>query len=294
MKSMTGFGRSEVSDADSGIGFTVEISSVNRKQLETNIYIPREISGYEQIVRKVVKSKLKRGSVTVRAQISYTSAADAKVSINRDVAAAYLQKIVSLQKELSLPGEITISELINLPNVISEETALTESDTTKQLFEQAVSSAVDSLTAMRSDEGAELYDDICRRLDSLASLIDRLEPMTADIPAVMQNKLMANLEEAGLPVDLEDQRILKEIVIFSDKSDVSEEITRLKSHFIQFRKIMDRDNEAIGRSLDFMTQELYREINTLGNKAAGTGTSPLVVQFKTELEKIREQVQNVE
>ena len=292
---MTGFGRSEVSDKINGINFSVEISTVNRKQLEIRSNLPREMTSYEPLVRKLVTAKLKRGAVNVRVENSYdTTAASKSISINEDVANAYVEKAQALQQHLRLSGALTINELLNLPGVIEPQSLDLEQDETKQYFKEAINKALDNLVKMRSEEGKTLYTDLLERINTLENIVKTIEPLTVDIPKELKAKLLQKLKDADLNIDINDDRVLRELVIYSDKTDVSEELTRLYSHFIQFKKIMDKSDEAIGRSLDFMTQELLREITTLGNKANGTTTSPLVVQFKTELEKIREQVQNVE
>lgn len=295
MKSMTGFGRSEVSDKINGINFSVEISTVNRKQLEIRANLPREMTSYEPLVRKLVTTKLKRGAVNVRVETSYdTEAVSKSISINEALAKAYTDKADALKQKLGVTGSITINELLNLPGVIEPKPLDLEQDETKQYFQEAINTALDNLISMRTREGRNLYKDLLERIGSLEDIVRTIEPLTADIPKILKAKLIQKLKEADLNIDINDDRVLRELVIYSDKTDVSEEITRLYSHFDQFKKIMDKTDTAIGRSLDFMTQELFREISTLGNKATGTETSPLVVQFKTELEKIREQVQNVE
>jgi len=295
MKSMTGFGRSEILDKTSGLNFSVEVSTVNRKQLEVRANLPRELNSYEPVVRKLVGSKLKRGSVNVRVETSCsTTAVNRSININEKVAAAYVRKANQLKEHLQLGGSLDINEILNLPGVIDPQPLDLEQEETKSYFEQVIGDALDNLVTMRSEEGKALYTDLLNRVDSLDNLVAEIEPLAENIPEILKAKLLQKLKDADLEIDLEDDRVLRELIIYSDKTDVSEELTRLKSHFEQFKTIMAKDDEAIGRSLDFMTQELHREITTLGNKASGTETSPLVVQFKTELEKIREQVQNVE
>jgi len=295
MKSMTGFGRSEILDKTSGLNFSVEVSTVNRKQLEVRANLPRELNSYEPVVRKLVGSKLRRGSVNVRVETSCSTAAvNRSISINEKVAAAYVRKANQLKEHLQLGGSLDINEILNLPGVIDPQPLDLDQEETKSYFEQVVGDALDNLVSMRSEEGKALYADLLERVNSLDNIVTQIGPLTENIPEVLKAKLLQKLKDADLEIDVEDDRVLRELIIYSDKTDVSEELTRLKSHFEQFKKIMAKDDEAIGRSLDFMTQELHREITTLGNKASGTETSPLVVQFKTELEKIREQVQNVE
>ena len=292
---MTGFGRSEILDRKSGISFSVEVSTVNRKQLEVRANLPREMSSYEPLVRKLVAAKLKRGAVNIRVETSSSTAAINKsISINDKVAAAYVRKANQLKEHLGLTGSLELSEVLNLPGVIDPQPLNFEQEETKTYFQHAINTALDNLVSMREEEGESLYTDMLERINSLDTLVADITPLVESLPEILREKLFQKLKDADLGLNLDDDRVLRELVIYSDKTDVSEELTRLNSHFVQFRKIMDKPDEAIGRSLDFMTQELHREITTLGNKASGTETSPLVVQFKTQLEQIREQVQNVE
>jgi len=292
---MTGFGRSEIQDSNSGVNFSVEVSTVNRKQLEVRVNLPREMSSYEPLVRKAVGNKLKRGAASIRVETTKSSAAaNRSIVINEKVAAIYVRKANQLKDRLELSGNIDINEILNLPGVIEDKSLDFDDEVTKNCFEKAVNDALDKLVEMRSAEGLALKNDLLDRISSLERIVSDITPLVEDIPVMLKEKLLQKLKDADLTVDAGDERVLREIVIYTDKTDVSEELTRLNSHFVQFKKIVAKKGEAIGRSLDFMTQELNREITTLGNKASGTETSPLVVQFKTELEKIREQVQNVE
>jgi uncharacterized protein (TIGR00255 family) len=292
---MTGFGKAVINDTELGITLTVEISTVNRKQLEISAYIPRECAFVEHDIRKVIKSKLLRGSVNFRSQMTYSSQCTAKkININKPVAAAYISEFTALKEEFNLQGAISINDLIQLPDVITNEGEAIDDEKLKRTFKDATLKALDQLIEVRLKEGEELKKDLNMRLNSLKKIVKNLTPLTAEIPKNLKDKLIIKLEEAGIPIDLDDHRVLKEIVIFSDKSDVTEEITRLNSHFALLDEVIEKKDEAIGRNMDFIVQEIFREINTLGNKAAGTQVSPYVVQFKTELEKMREQIQNIE
>ncbi|QSH41956.1 YicC family protein [Lentisphaerota bacterium ZTH] len=294
MQSMTGFGKAEAADYKTGISFSVEIASVNRKQLDIRPNLPREFSGLEPLLRRLIGEKVSRGSVMARVYFTLAEAAATEaVSINH----ALLQKLADQCRALHNEaggGSWSISELLGLPGVIEPVSPDVESEEVKAAFSQAVTGALNALVQMRAAEGRSMAEDICLRLDRLTEIVNEIEPLTVDIPESLKQKLLEKMRDADLPVDPDDERVIKEVVIYSDRSDVSEEITRLRSHFKQFRGFLEIHDKPVGRSMDFLVQEIFREINTLGNKANGCEVTPMVVQFKTELEKIREQVQNIE
>lgn len=295
MNSMTGFGRAEGYDSSTGINFIIEISTVNRKQLEIRTNLPREIASYEPQIRAITSEYLKRGSINIRVELLKSAASINKtIVVNEKVAAAYSRKAKRLQEELELGGEIDINNILNLPGVIDTKPIDFEMEETQTLFTSTLRGALKATAEMRATEGAALKNDLVSRVDTLEKLVETIAPLAAQIPVKQKEKLLQRLSDSGLEIDPADERVMKEIVIFSDKSDVTEEVTRLASHFNQFRDIVNKTGDAIGRSLDFMVQEIHREITTFGNKASGTITSASVVEFKTELEKIREQIQNVE
>lgn len=295
MKSMTGFGRGAAVNAEAGIVFNVEISSVNRKQLEIRPSLPREISSYEPLLRSLISEKISRGYISVSVNLELNASALQKtVRINDALAAALTRKCRSLKDKLELGGELQIGHVLSLPGVVESGFPDFNVQTLHDTFIKAMRIAVDALLKMRSEEGESLKKDMKERIEVLGEIVEKITPLAQTIPGKQRDKLMQKLKEAGLPLEHDDDRIVREIVIFADKSDVSEEITRLGSHINQFHEFLSADDKPVGRSLDFVTQEINREITTLGNKAADPAVSPLVVHFKTELEKIREQVQNIE
>jgi uncharacterized protein (TIGR00255 family) len=288
---MTGFGIAEL-NTENGISLKVNIVSYNKEQLDIRVLLPKELLLFEHITRKFLSGKISRGSVSVRISVnSNAKLAEAAVSFNKNAAAAYIKKCRDLCSEFNITGDLDINTLVTLPGVIEEPDIehLVDEDTVMSV----INTALDKLMEMRIKEGEALKEDISSRIDTLAEIVDRIEPEANTIPYHQHKRLMDNLKSAGLDLNLDDERVMKEIIIFSDRYDISEEITRLRSHFSQFRDLMNKKG-PIGRSLEFLVQELQREINTLGNKAMHSKVSPGVVQFKTELEKIREQVQNVE
>ena len=293
MNSMTGYGFSE-HRCNSGVTFSVEVFSVNKKNLELRVSLPKEALQLEPFVRQIASKRLSRGFITIRINIkAEESFLKDSVKINEPLAHVYLKKIRNLQERHDIPGEIGIADIIGLPGVIEDDLESSEFMKSEEELSLSVNAALDKLMEMRTREGESLKNDIEARISFLESIVAKVKPMAEKIPELQKEQLLKRLNESGLQIDSSDERLLRELVIFSDKSDVTEEITRLKSHFKQFREFMNK-TEPCGRSLDFLTQELQREITTVGNKALQSEITPLIVEFKTELEKIREQIQNIE
>jgi uncharacterized protein (TIGR00255 family) len=293
MNSMTGYGFSE-HRCNSGVTFSVEVFSVNKKNLELRVSLPKEALQLEPFVRQIAAKRLSRGFITIRINIkAEESFLKDSVKINEALAHVYLKKIRNMQERHDIPGVMGISDIIRLPGVIEDDLESSEFMKSEEDLILSVNAALDKLIEMRMREGESLKADIENRISFLESIVVKVRPMAEKIPELQKEQLLKRLNESGLQIDSGDERLLRELVIFSDKSDVTEEITRLKSHFKQFREFMNK-SEPCGRSLDFLTQELQREITTVGNKALQSEITPLIVEFKTELEKIREQIQNIE
>ena len=293
MNSMTGYGYSE-SDCLDGIDISVEIRSVNRKQLDIKINLPGVLQGQELDVRRLVSSNISRGSVYVKINMSLSgSVLNQTIEINEELVSIYFEKAEKIKNRFGVSGELEIKDLFALPRVVEKVDPDIISEGLIAGLHQTVERALIELNSSRKKEGLFLKKDILKRIIEMEALMDEVEPLTDKLPEYYKAKLQKRLEQENIP-NIDDDRLLREIVIYSDKCDVSEEITRLKSHFIQFKSILDMEDKPIGRNLDFLTQEIQREINTLGVKAASSEISPKVVLFKTETEKIREQIQNIE
>ena len=291
MKSMTGFGSATATDTTTGIGLKAEISSINKKQFELKLGLSRELAMYEIPLRSLVSEKIARGSITLRIDFLPGASDDhfldfAKLRLIYDAAKKF-------QKENEIPGEITISDLRALPEASAHGATDYSDQIYLKLLTEAVEKALSALVEMRHHEGEKLKVDLIKRIDIMEQTVEKIRPMAAKLPEHQKEKLIEKIKDLDIPVDTNDERILKEAVIFADKLDVTEEITRLNCHFDHFRKLSASET-AVGRSLDFLVQEIFRECNTLGTKAACAEISPLIVELKTELEKIREQVQNIE
>ena len=285
---MTGFGagNAEVN----GQAVYAEISTVNRKQLEIRFSLPRDLTALENDLRKLVQAGLSRGQVAVR--ISQSSAAGAAAGINRDRVAALINAARELGKEFNVNGELTMAQVMTMPGVFDDSCGELPEDV-KNAAVQALSKALEQLNNMRSAEGTALKAELEGRLQLLENMHRTLLPFTSEIEAQLKQRLLDKLAASDLPVDVQDERFLKELLYYADKSDVTEELTRLSSHFVQFRNFLNGAAGG-GRSMDFLVQEMFREITTLGNKAGSGAVAEIVVKFKSELEKIREQIQNVE
>ncbi len=287
MRSMTGFGRGESSD---GV-FAVEISGVNRKQLEMRFSLPGQLQCAETALRSRISAKVSRGSIMVRVSLNVNRCAGGGV-----LDMPRMEMIVAdarrAAEKLGISPEIRMGELLMLPGVVSGDCSMEFSgcpDGLSEAFDQAFA----AFDAMRLAEGGNLAADLAGRLGELSEMTVSLRSYSADLTVKVRDRLMSVLRDSGIKADFNDERVLKEVVLFADRADVTEELTRLDSHFVQFREFL-HSATPVGRSLDFLIQEMFREITTFGNKASGTGASRVVVEYKTALEKMREQIQNIE
>jgi uncharacterized protein (TIGR00255 family) len=291
MKSMTGFGRGEAQQA--GVTWSVECSSVNRKQLEVAVSLPRELSELENVVRAEVSATLSRGRINVAVRKEAAATIAAAVQVDQTLAAHYYHAMHALALKLDLPPQIALTDITRMPGVVNVAQIETATEEAWPAIQQALAVALKQLTAMRSAEGISLRADIETRLSHIESLLESIRTRAATVPEHQRKLLRQRLEEAGLPLPLDDERLVKEIALFADRTDISEELSRAASHVKQFRAYLDADTPA-GRSLDFLLQEFFREFNTMGSKCNNAEIAHHVVTAKTELEKIREQVQNAE
>jgi uncharacterized protein (TIGR00255 family) len=288
MLSMTGFGRGEaVAD---GVAWRVEVSSVNRKQLEIVVSLPRELAELEIPLRNRLAKQISRGRVQASI-VADRGASHGALRVDEALARQYADELHKLSASLGIA--LPTADMTRWPGVFTLEQSSWSVEQAQALLEKALDAALAQMIAMRRSEGAHLKADISARLDELSSMFQEAEKLAPQIVQRQREALRQRLAEAGLPLPLDDERLLKEIALFADRCDVSEEITRAESHIAQFRAYMDGDAPA-GRSLDFLAQELFREINTMGSKAGDAALAQIAVRAKTELEKIREQVQNIE
>ena len=290
MRSMTGYGRG---DADyAGAKFSVELNSVNRKQSDIVVNLPRDLAGLEPRIRQAINEKISRGRMNV-AVVLHQGANGAALALDTALARSYHEAMLTLQKQLSAPGEITIGTILQAPGVMRSPEQSIDADKAWPVVQRALTTALNELIKMREREGKHLAKDLIHRLKTLRKEIKEIRALYPDVVKKYRAVLRERLEKAGLDLPLDDERLVKEVTIFADRSDISEELTRLESHLAQFAHHL-RKNEPVGRTLEFITQEIFRELNTLGAKSNDAEISQHVVACKSELEKIREQIQNLE
>jgi len=290
--SMTGFGRGEASA--NGLKTVVEIGTVNRKQFDCNISLPRELGSLESKLYALVHAQVTRGYV--KGLIAVSSATEAGAAALIDVRSAETQvaALRAAAAKLGLADDLTASVLLRLPDVLRSKALPDDPLDVWPLIERAVRAALENLADMRRREGAALEKDLRKRFAALEKIGGKIAKLAPAVPkaykAVLQKRLVELTEPAGA---VDPAIVAREVAVFADRCDVSEELTRLASHFDQVEKAL-ASGEACGRTLDFLCQELFREINTTGSKANDAEISRLVIEFKAGLEAVREQVQNVE
>jgi len=291
MRSMTGYGRGEADHG--GTKVSVELNSVNRKQSDIVINLPRDLTPLEPQIRQVINEKISRGRMNVNVGLQESANGANALALDTALARSYHAAMLTLQKELSAPGEITIGTILQAPGVMRSPEHTLDSEDAWPLVQRALATALSELIKMREREGKHLAKDLIHRLKMLRKEIKEIRAIYPDVVKKYRAALRERLEKSGLDLPLDDERLLKEITIFADRSDISEELTRLESHLAQFAHHL-RKNEPVGRTLEFITQEIFRELNTLGAKSNDASISQHVVACKSELEKIREQIQNLE
>lgn len=291
MRSMTGYGRGE-GDHD-GTKISVELNSVNRKQSDIVINLPRDLTELEPRIRQTINEKISRGRMNVLVTFQESANGTRQLALDTGLARSYHEAMLTLQKELSAPGEITIGTILQAPGVMRSPEHSIEAAAAWPVLEQALAAALAELIKMREREGKHLAKDLIHRLKVLRKEIKEIRALYPDVVKKYRSALLERIEKAGLNLPIEDERLLKEVAFFADRSDISEELTRLESHLAQFAHHL-RKNEPVGRTLEFITQEIFRELNTLGAKSNDAAISQSVVACKSELEKIREQIQNLE
>jgi len=293
MKSMTGYGRGDCSQ--DGFKITVELSSVNRKETEISVNLPREMEMLEAQIRDLINRYIARGRLTVRVSLhAGAGKASARLHLNVPLAKAYARELNRLSKQLKLPGPVTLDQVARAPGVFQTDEELAVEEDFWPAVEKALKKALGQMVKMREREGAHLGQDLEKRIELMRKSAAQIQEQAPTVAERYRQQLIGRIRGAGLEAPgIEDERLLKEVVYFADRSDISEELTRLQSHFQQFEDGR-KSSEPVGRMLDFLAQEMNREINTIGAKANDSLISREMVILKAELEKFREQAQNVE
>lgn len=290
MQSMTGFGRGEA--RNESVEITVEVSSVNRKSLEVGVSLPREWQSLERDVNEAVRGVALRGKVSVYVQVRKVGHG-AGLDWDDEKVLATVRRLESFAHEHGMTIAPDGDLLLRVINSLDTGSTLPEAEVAQPLVMGALKQALEGFAAMRASEGEALKKDLLERLAFLEGQVVKMRETVADVVPTYREQLFARLQKAGLELELDDERVLKEIALFADRADIAEELTRLSSHLEQFKSTLDEDG-AIGRKMDFLCQEIHREINTSGSKANQLELTRLVIDCKNELERIREQAQNVE
>ena len=293
IKSMTGFGRGEFSDGKRNV--TVEIRTVNHRYCDIAVRMPRRYSFAEDKVRKTIRGKISRGKADVSILVENITESDVTIRLNEPVADQYIENLNRLKNEFRLDGEISLSLIAQMPEVLKQIPDVEDEDEMTRCILMPVMQAVENLEEMRAAEGRKLAQDLLMRADLIRELVSRIEVKADDVPREYAKRLRDRIGELlEGSVEIPEDRIMVEAAIFADKCNITEELTRLKSHMDQMKTIITESSGADGKKLDFLVQEMNREANTIGSKANNLEITSLMLQIKAEIEKIREQVQNIE
>ena len=293
IKSMTGFGRGEYNDGKRSI--IEEIKSVNHRYADISVRMPRRYSFAEDRIKNTVKETFKRGKADVSVMVENLTENDVNIRLNTMLARQYMDNLTALQEEFSLKGEITLQYIAGLPDVMKAIPDVDDEEEIAKCILIPVKEAAENLESMRKIEGEKLADDLIMRGDLIKELAAKIEERADKVPAIYTEKLRERITELiGNSVSIPEERILTEAAIFADKCNITEELTRLNSHMDQMKSIIVNSTQPDGKKLDFLVQEMNREANTIGSKANDLEVTALMLQIKAEIEKIREQVQNIE
>jgi uncharacterized protein (TIGR00255 family) len=290
MKSMTGYGRATA--ALEGFSLTVQVSSVNRKTLDLTIALPEEWESLQPAIGGLVRKFATRGKVHVDIEVTGDKAAT-EVTWDEDAASDAIEKLEAFAARKGIKFDPTPELLWQVANSQRRATGFPSAEVAQRLVTATVTEALRSFAAMRAKEGEALFVDFINRSHTLHRHVETIAARAPQVPGTYREQLMKRLRDAGLELDLNDERVLREIALFADRVDVTEEITRLRSHFEQFTALLRSDGE-IGRKAEFILQEVGREVNTIGSKANDVTIARAVIELKNELERVREQMANVE
>lgn len=292
IKSMTGYGRGD-SIKDS-YRIKVEIKAVNHRYNEISVRMPRHISYLEESLKKLVKEKVSRGKVDVYINLEYIKESAIEVKVDIPLAKSYKKELENLIEELNLEDTVKLNNLLNISEIVKTERKELDEDLIWDCINEAMTIALENMVLMREKEGVELKTDMISKLEnietSILSIVERSPSVVIEYKEKLKERIQDLLDNN---ISLDEDKISSEVAFFADKSSIDEEIVRLKSHIKQFYNILG-ESDPIGRKLDFLIQELNREINTIGSKANDVIISKYVVELKSELEKVREQIQNIE
>ena len=291
IKSMTGFGAGDAETADFKVH--IEVKAVNQRFLETNYHMPYSMNMFENQLTKKIKEYASRGKLDINIRFQDLRDKAVTVKVDKGLVAAYGQALQEISSQLELSAPVTAAQIANYPDVLKLNEENADLEAAQPVLMQAMEQALESFVAMREAEGQNIQRDLLARIDTLENFVGELEKLAPEIVAAYRQRLENLLMEYLAKEDIEESRIIQEVALFTDKVNYTEETVRLRSHFDQFRQIITA-GEPVGRKLDFLIQEMNREINTVASKANSAGAAQFVVDVKSEIEKIREQIQNIE
>ena len=291
IRSMTGFGRGKFENE--GREYTVEIKSVNHKYSDISIKLPRQISYLEENVRKEVSKRIARGKIDIFITMQDFSEKGKSIKINKEIAKVYISELRDLANETGISSNIDVIDISKFPEVLNISNEENEEIYWTELSE-ALNIALDKFVAMREIEGNKICDDFKVRMAGIKEKVSNISDFSAGLVEEYIVKLNTRVKELMKTDIIDENRLAQEIVIFSDKSSIQEELTRLDSHISQFLDLVNNANGPIGKKCDFIIQEMNREVNTIGSKANSMDISKGVIELKTEIEDVREQIQNIE
>ena len=288
---MTGYGEGIASK--SGITIQTEITSVNKKQLDIQLSLPKNLICFESDIQKQIKKIVSRGRINGSVKITSSSRPLVEVEINRPLLSSYEDAINEIAGKNNPKNDISLSTIITQPDIIQLKPVLSDNNLLNEILHKSLAKAISSLIKMKKKEGEELKFDICKRIEKLSNLVEIIDKRSPIVKKNYKKKLTSRLKSEGFEKLMNDERVLKEVALYGERSDITEEIVRIISHLKQMNSHLE-SKKSVGRALDFLCQELFREINTICSKADDLKIIKSAVTFKIELEKIREQSQNVE
>jgi len=291
MKSMTGFGRGEYQG--DGMHVEVEVKSFNHRYCDVFPHLPRRLNSLEGQLRNLVKQKVSRGRIEITVQSDLASLADQKLELDLNLARDLHLALKTLQENLALPGEIRLETMANFKEIFSRKEVEMDVEKEWAAIQVALEGALNGLESMRREEGAVLHRDFGQRLKTVEEIVGTIEERAPLALQACRERLAQRVKELSGGIAVDEGRLAQEVAYLAERSDISEELVRLRSHIHQFREMLDRA-EPMGRKLEFILQEINREANTIGSKANDAGVAQMTLDIKAELEKMREQVQNVE
>lgn len=288
---MTGYGKA--TKTLDGREMTVELKSVNNRFLDINCKLPKTLVCVEDALRKEIQSVLSRGRVDVF--VTYSTSTDAEKSVVADIglAAGYLKAAKELEEKLGVTNDLTLTALMRIPEIVKPESVDEDYDTLEQLIRDTAKDALFAMNAMREKEGEKLKTDVLSRIETMRGYLEQIAERAPIVVKNYRDKLQARITDALNSVEIDEARLLNEVAFFTDKANIDEEITRLRSHFAQATDIMTKET-LVGRKMDFLVQELNRETNTICSKSNDIEITNTALLMKSEIEKIREQIQNLE